>query len=129
MTWWPTLGWRRLAPTTATVRASSNRPTDRAAARCSRASIAALDRSVGSMASSTLTAPSSHRWTTSKPASRKTWIMRRLLGRVSATKRLMPRSRAAAASCSRRSVPRPRPWCASVTTKATSAALLSSSPS
>ena len=52
---------------------------------------------------------------------RNTPSMRRLWASVSATNRVIPRSRAAAARCSSRAVPIPRPWCSSLTTNATSA--------
>ena len=42
-------------------------------------------------------------------------------GRTSATKRVIPFSRAASARCSSSTEPMPRPWCASSTTSATSA--------
>ena len=119
--WCPTVSGFRLAPITATDLGVSTRATDAASARCSRASAAARARSVGSISNSTCTMPPSMRVRSANPASRNTLSIWRLWASVSATNRVIPRSRAAAARCSSRTVPIPRPWCSSLTTNATSA--------
>ena len=56
---WPGLVQSRLAPITAMDRGVSSRATDFASARCSRDSMTARERSVGSMSKWTMTTPSS----------------------------------------------------------------------
>ena len=94
----------------------------RASARCSRSAITARERFVGSMRKETSTTPSSIVRSTSKPASVNTLIIFAFCGSTSAVKKLIPRSRAAAARCSSSTEASPAPWRASDTLNATSAA-------
>jgi len=70
-----------------------------------------------------VTVPDAVAVVTGNPEDRKTPIMSRLSDSVWATKVVMPLPRAASARWSRRSVPMPRCWWSSVTTKATSASV------
>ncbi len=120
--------WRE-APITATERGLSRRSIDLTTAPASRRSAASSATWVGAMSITTLTTSWSVLERRAKPTPAKTSSIRRLTTRVSATKRLMPWRLAALARCSRRMVPRPRPWCASSTTNATSASSLPTSRS
>ncbi len=110
-----------LAPYTATPRGASSRAIDRASVRCSRRHCTSSELSVGAMGKARCTTPSAYLRSTSYPKSANTRSMVALAGSTSATNRVMPVSRAAAARCSINRGPIPRPWYASSTTKATSA--------
>ena len=94
---------------TAIDRGESSRAIDRASARCSRAVITARDFSVGSMSNTRSTTPESYSRCTEYPASMKTLTIWVFSLSTSAVNRRIPRSWAAAARCSSRIEPSPRP--------------------